>query len=71
MPNFAPSALAFLLLGASLVHDVDAFAGLKHTTKSNGITGLRMVRLVTPGVHGPTVLVTAGVSDVSIKDSHT
>jgi hypothetical protein len=69
MPNFAPSALAFLLLGASQVHDVNAFAGLKHTTKSNGVAGLRMVRVAGPGLHGRFVNLTAGVSDVSGKDS--
>ncbi len=34
MTNFDPSALVVLLLGTSLVHNVDAFAGLKWPLKT-------------------------------------
>jgi hypothetical protein len=43
MTNFDPSALVVLLLGTSLVHNVDAFAGLKRPTSIKGFNGLHMV----------------------------
>jgi hypothetical protein len=43
MTNFDPSALVVLLLGTSLVHNVDAFAGLKRPTTIKGSNGLHMV----------------------------